>query len=142
MEFLLVVLIYPLPFSSLPKYLVHFSLRASRLNAMLLFLHLLESNHRIVPSFLTYIMPVPAGKSAPQNEHFLGFGMTNSPSYLSGNFLCFSLSFSQHQNVLCSDWSFDVACDDSAFVFAFHDADADLCDFACYACAAYDLYDF
>jgi hypothetical protein len=21
-------------------------------------------------------MPVPAGKSAPQNEHFLGFGMT------------------------------------------------------------------
>ena len=69
--------IYPLPFSSLPKYLVHFSLRASRLNAKLLFLHLLESNQRIEPSFLTNIMPVPAGKSAPQNEHFLGFGMTN-----------------------------------------------------------------
>lgn len=40
-------------------------------------MHLLESNQRIEPSFLTYIMPVPAGKSAPQNEHFLGFGMTN-----------------------------------------------------------------
>jgi hypothetical protein len=75
------LLIYPLPFSSLPKYLVHFSLRASRLNDKLLFLHLLESNHRIEPSFLTHIMPVPAGKSAPQNEHFLGFGMTNSPGY-------------------------------------------------------------
>ena len=72
--------IYPLPFSSLPKYLVHFSLRASRLNDKLLFLHLLESNHRIEPSFLTNIIPVPAGKSAPQKEHFLGFGMTKSPS--------------------------------------------------------------
>ena len=69
--------VYPLPFSSLPKYCVHLSLRASRLNAKLLFLHLLESYQRIEPSFLTYIMPVPAGKSAPQNEHFLGFGMTS-----------------------------------------------------------------
>jgi hypothetical protein len=24
---------------------------------------------------LTYIMPVPAGNSAPQNEHFLFFGI-------------------------------------------------------------------
>jgi len=42
-------------------------------------LHLLESYQRIEPSFLTYIMPVPAGNSAPQNEHFLGFGMAKSP---------------------------------------------------------------
>jgi hypothetical protein len=68
-------LVEHLPFSSLPKYLVHFSLRASRLNDKELFLHLPESNHRIDPSFLTYIMPVPAGKSAPQNEHLRFFGM-------------------------------------------------------------------
>ena len=37
---------YALPFSSLPKYLVHLSLRASRWNAKLLFLHLPESNHK------------------------------------------------------------------------------------------------
>jgi len=35
---------------------------------------LLEQNHKIAPSFLTYIMPVPAGKSLPQNEHFLDLG--------------------------------------------------------------------
>jgi hypothetical protein len=41
-------------------------------------LHLLEQNHKMVPSFLTYIMPVPAGKSLPQNEHFRGLGIGNS----------------------------------------------------------------
>ncbi len=66
---------YALPFSSLPKYVVHLSLRASRPKLKELFLHLLESNHNIAPSFLTYIVPVPAGNSAPQNEHFLFFGI-------------------------------------------------------------------
>ena len=40
-----------------------------------LFLHLLEQNHKIDPSFLMYIIPVPAGNSLPQNEHFLGRGI-------------------------------------------------------------------
>jgi hypothetical protein len=56
---------------------VHFSLRASLLKNKELFLHLLEQNHNIDPSFLMYIMPVPAGKSSPQNEHFLGLGISD-----------------------------------------------------------------
>jgi len=67
-----------LPFSSLPKYVVHLSFRASLPNFKELFLHLLEQNQKIEPSFLTYIMPVPAGNSLPQNEHFLGLGKGKS----------------------------------------------------------------
>jgi hypothetical protein len=67
--------LYALPFSSLPKYFVHFSLRASLLKLNELFLHLPEQNHRMAPSFFTYIMPVPDGKSVPQNEHFRGLGI-------------------------------------------------------------------
>jgi hypothetical protein len=59
---------------------VHLSLRASLLKNSELFLHLLEQNHKIDPSFLMNIMPVPAGNSLPQNEHFLGLGI----SHLSG----------------------------------------------------------
>jgi hypothetical protein len=50
------------------------SFRASLLKNKELFLHLLEQNHKTDPSFLMYIMPVPAGNSLPQNEHFLGLG--------------------------------------------------------------------
>jgi hypothetical protein len=87
-------------------------------------------------------MPVPAGKSAPQNEHLRFFGMVFCLLGLTRYFLCFSFCFSQHQNVLHSNWAFDVACYDSAFVFAFHDADSDLRDFACDACATDDLDNF
>jgi hypothetical protein len=66
--------VYALPFSSLPKYAVHLSLRGSLPNIKELFLHLLEQNHKIEPSFFMYIIPVPAGNSLPQNEHFLGLG--------------------------------------------------------------------
>jgi len=45
---------------------------------MALFLHLLEQNHKIVPSLFTYIMPVAGGNSCPQKEQFLDFGTTNS----------------------------------------------------------------
>jgi hypothetical protein len=62
----------------LPKYVVHLSLRASLPNFKELFLHLLEQNHKMDPSFLTYIMPVPIGNSLPQNEHFLGLGKDDS----------------------------------------------------------------
>lgn len=65
---------YALPFSSLPKYAVHLSLRASLPSANEFFLHLLEQNHKTDPSFLTYIIPVPDGNSLPQNEHLLGLG--------------------------------------------------------------------
>jgi len=57
--------------------LVHLSLRASLLKNNELFLHLLEQNQKIDPSFLTNIMPVPAGNSLPQNEHFLGLGISD-----------------------------------------------------------------
>jgi len=67
------------PFSSFPKYVVHLSLRASLLKNRELFLHLLEQNQNIDPSFLMNIMPVPAGNSLPQNEHFLGLGINISP---------------------------------------------------------------
>ena len=63
----------------MPKYVVHLSFRASLLNSKELFLHLLEQNHRIEPSFFTNIMPVPAGKLLPQNEHFLGLGKSDLP---------------------------------------------------------------
>jgi hypothetical protein len=72
---------HALPFSSLPKYVVHFSLRASLPSFTELFLHLLEQNHKIDPSFLTYIIPVPCGKSLPQNEHFLGLGKNISSKH-------------------------------------------------------------
>jgi hypothetical protein len=73
---------YAFPFSSLPKYAVHLNLRASLPSFKELFLHLLEQNHNIEPSFLTYIMPVPLGNSLPQNEHFLGLGKAFTPEKL------------------------------------------------------------
>jgi hypothetical protein len=95
-------------------------LRASLLKFSELFLHLLEQNHRRVPSFLTYIMPVPAGKSLPQNEHFLGLGIENSSClhFLSGDFLCFSFGFAEHQNVLNTHWTLDVSRYNATLVFA------------------------
>jgi hypothetical protein len=36
---------------------------------------LLEQNHSVEPSFLTYIMPVPGGKLCPQKEQSFGFGI-------------------------------------------------------------------
>jgi len=53
-------------------------LRESLFSLRAFFLHLLEQNHNIEPSFLTYIMPVPAGKSLPQNEHFMNLGKNRS----------------------------------------------------------------
>src|SRR4030067_150835 len=79
--------VYAFPFSSFPKYFVHFSLRASLPKLSVLFLHFPEQNHKSVPSFLTYIMPVPAGNSLPQNEHFLGFGIAFSPLWLCVSYL-------------------------------------------------------
>jgi hypothetical protein len=49
---------------------------------MALFLHLLEQNHKIVPSFFTYIMPVAGGNSCPQKEQFLDFGTDNFPLFI------------------------------------------------------------
>lgn len=103
---------YAFPFSSLPKYVVHLSLRASLLKLSVLFLHFPEQNQRIVPSFLTYIIPVPDGNSLPQKEHFLDLGIGLSPYagfQLSREFLCFSLCFSEHQYVLDSNWTFDIS---------------------------------
>jgi len=112
-----------LPFSSFPKYAVHLSLRASLPIKRELFLHLLEQNHRIEPSFLMNIMPVPGGKSCPQNEHFLGLGKVGSSGrfvFLSSvDFLCFSFGFSEHKYVLGSYWTFDVSRYDASFVFSF-----------------------
>src|SRR4030042_6596349 len=78
---------YALPFSSFPKYVVHLSLRASLPNFRELFLHLLEQNQRSEPSFFTYIMPVPAGNSLPQNEHFLGLGICFSSRQFGSSFI-------------------------------------------------------
>jgi hypothetical protein len=64
---------YALPFSSFPKYVVHFSFLASLPKNELL-RHLLEQNQSIDPSFLINIIPVPDGNSLPQNEHLLGLG--------------------------------------------------------------------
>jgi hypothetical protein len=57
-------------------------------------LHFPEQNQRIVPSCLTYIMPVPAGKLVPQNEHFLGFGIVFCSVYLVIFFASRSVSLS------------------------------------------------
>jgi hypothetical protein len=76
-----------LPFSSFPKYAVHLSLRESLLIDEL-FLHLLEQNHKIEPSFFMSIMPVPGGKSCPQNEHFLGLGKVDSFEQFVLSFIC------------------------------------------------------
>ena len=93
-----------MPFSSLPKYVVHFSLRASLLNSSELFLHLPEQNHRMVPSFLMYIMPVPLGKSLPQNEHFRGLGICFSSvnAYLLLEIFFASLSVSLSIRMSCA----------------------------------------
>jgi hypothetical protein len=125
--------VHALPFSSLPKYFVHLSFRESLLNFKELFLHLLEQNHKIDPSFFTYIIPVPAGNSLPQNEHSLGFGKDNllcyldsnlSPSNLSG----FSFSLFKHQKVLNPHGPFDIARYDTTLVFSSEDAHSHLRD--------------
>jgi hypothetical protein len=103
---------------------------------------LLEQNQRIEPSFLINIIPVPAGKSLPQNEHFLGLGIIGVSSRLSVNFLSFSFSLSEHKDILRPDGSLHVPCDDSTLVFSFENADSDLAYFACYARASDDLDDF
>jgi len=46
---------------------------------MELFLHLLEQNQKVEPSFLTYMMPVPDGNSCPQKEQRRSLG-TSKPS--------------------------------------------------------------
>ena len=69
---------YAFPLSSFPKYFVHRTLRESRFSFVELFLHLLEQNQRVVPSFFTYMMPVPGGNSFPQNEHCRGFGISET----------------------------------------------------------------
>ncbi len=45
-----------------------------------LFLHLLEQNQRTRPSFLTYMIPVPAGNLFPQKEQSLGLGTGETPA--------------------------------------------------------------
>jgi hypothetical protein len=70
-------------------------------------------------------MPVPAGNSAPQNEHFLFFGMWGH-FFLSVDFLGFAFCFSEHEDILDSDWTFDVSGDDASFVSAFEYANSSL----------------
>jgi hypothetical protein len=36
----------------------------------------------MVPSFFTYIIPVPGGKSVPQKEQFLDFGTCDLLSFI------------------------------------------------------------
>jgi len=122
------------------------SFRASLPKNKELFLHLLEQNHRIDPSFLTNIMPVPGGNSVPQNEHFFGLGMIGVPhncdSKLSVDFLCFPFGLSQHQDILASHWPLDIARYDTSLIFSFEDSHPNLSYFASHACAADDLYHF
>jgi len=49
---------------------------------------LLAQNHKIDPSFLMYIIPVPAGNSLPQNEHFLGLGIAGVSFHYSLLVIC------------------------------------------------------
>jgi hypothetical protein len=89
------------------------------------------------------IMPVPGGNSVPQNEHLFGLGMIDVPhsyySELSVDFLCFPFSFSQHQDILASHWSFDVARDNASLIFSLKDSHPNLSYLSSHACAANDL---
>jgi hypothetical protein len=103
--------------------------------------HLLEQKYRIVPSFLTWISPVEFGKFFPQNEHLKDLGVVYYAPVLP-DFFRFSFCFSQHQDVIKSDWSFHVSCNDSTLVAAFEYAHAYLNDFSCDAGAADYLSNF
>jgi len=46
-----------------------------------------EQYHKRAPSFFTNIIPVPAGKSVPQNEHLRGLGIQDS-SKMAYVFIC------------------------------------------------------
>jgi hypothetical protein len=91
-------------------------------------------------------MPVPAGKSVPQNEHFLGLGIRVFPfgclQSLSCDFLGFTLGFPEHEHVLNSNWTLDVSRNDAPFVLSFQNANSDLGYFASHACPSDDLDDF
>ena len=62
--------------------------------------------------------------------------------FLSGDLLCFAFCFSEHQDVLNSDWTFNVSGYNASFVSSFENAHPNLGDFASYACAPYDLDNF
>ncbi len=128
------------PFSSFPKYFVQRILRESRFNSIELFLHLLEQNHRIVPSFLTYMMPVPSGNSCPQKEQNLSLGTGKPP--VSSNFFGFPFSFPQHENVVGSHRTFHVSCYDAPFVPSFEHSNPDLGDLTSESCSTDHLNDF
>ena len=128
------------PFASFPKYFVQRTLRASRPNPTEPFLHLLEQNHRIVPSFFTYMAPVPGGNSFPQKEHSLSLGTGNPLS--SSEFLGFPFGFPQQENVVGSHRAFHVSCYDASFVSSFKHSNSDLRDLTGGSCSTNHLNDF
>ncbi len=93
----------------------------------------------IVPSFRTCIRPVEFGKFFPQKEHLNVFGVSVDSL---PDFLRFPLSLAQHQNVVETDGTLDIPCDNSAFIATFQNSNSDLDDFASDTCTADDLGDF
>jgi hypothetical protein len=83
-------------------------------------------------------MPVEFGKFLPQKEHLNVFGV----AYALPDLFRFSLSLSEHQNVIKSDRAFDVSCDNSPFVPALQYSYSDLDNFPCDPGPSDDLCDF
>jgi hypothetical protein len=82
------------------------------------------------------ISPVEFEKFFPQKEHLnvLGVAVDSLPDLLG-----FSLRLSEHQNIVQTNRSFNVASNDSALVPSFQDPDSDLYDLAGDSRAAYYL---
>ena len=93
----------------------------------------------IVPSFLMCIRPVELEKFFPQKEHLNVFGV--AVDYLP-DFLRFSLGLAQHQNVVETDGTLDITCDNSTLVSSFQNSNSYLYNFAGYSSPADYLSDF
>src|SRR2546425_10671268 len=92
----------------------------------------------MVPSFLTCIIPVEFGKFFPQKEHLNVFGV----AYALPDLFRFSLSLSEHENVVEPDWALDVPSDNPPFVPALQHSYPYLNNFPCDPRPADDLCNF
>jgi hypothetical protein len=83
-------------------------------------------------------MPVEFGKFFPQKEHLNVFGV----AYALPDLFRFSLSLSEHQNVIKSDRTFHVSCDNSPFIAPLQHSYSDLDNFSRDPGPSDDLRDF
>lgn len=90
---------------------VHFNFRGFRLNSIIETRHFREQNHKIEPSFLTYIVPVPGSIGEAQKAQVCFFIFHRAPLSSPSHASCFPFCFSKHQDVPNTNWPFNISGD-------------------------------